>query len=140
MKNIPTIIHVVAAALIAPDGRVLVQKRAMHRHHGGLWEFPGGKLEAGEGRRTALSRELYEELSVGVGEEDLIYLASASIAGESHVIDLYTCRRWQGHPVSFDDEAIAWVAAEQLAKLAMPPLDVPLARRLAETLATSRGS
>ena len=121
---------VVAAALIASDGRILVHQRKFGGALGGLWEFPGGKVEPGENPDFALIRELEEELAIAVEPADLVYLAQATEPGNPHVILLYTCRRWSGEPVCLAGEAIAWVAPADLLNLAMPPLDVPLAREL----------
>ncbi len=130
MQNNPTTIPVVAAALIAPDGRILLHQRKLGGAMGGLWEFPGGKVEEGESPDSALVRELEEELGIAVAAADLDYLAQASEPGNPHVILLYTCRRWQGEPVCLAGEAIAWVARQDLQAHDMPPLDIPLAREL----------
>mgnify|MGYP000031044825 CR=1 FL=1 len=57
-------VQVVAAVIRAPDGRVLLAQRPQHKHQGGLWEFPGGKVEPGETEVVALQRELQEELGL----------------------------------------------------------------------------
>jgi len=134
VQNNPTTILVVAAALIAPDGRILVHQRKFGAALGGLWEFPGGKVETGENPDFALVRELAEELGVAVEAADLQFLAEASEPGNPHVILLYTCRRWQGEPACLAGEGIAWVWPDALPGLAMPPLDVPLAQQLIATL------
>ncbi|MEY4239383.1 MAG: hypothetical protein RL339_1984 [Pseudomonadota bacterium] len=123
-------VSVVAAALIAANGRILVHQRKAGADLGGLWEFPGGKVEPGETPDSALVRELAEELAIAVDAADLVYLAEASEPGNPHVILLYTCRRWQGEPACLVGEAIAWVTPADLLTLDMPPLDVPLAREL----------
>jgi 8-oxo-dGTP diphosphatase len=127
-------IPVVAAALIGADRRILVQQRRLGGALGGLWEFPGGKVEPGESPEAALSRELAEELGITVAAEDLVYLARASEPDNPHVILLYTCRRWAGDPLCLAGEAIVWTAADGLLALAMPTLDVPLARALIDLL------
>ena len=71
-------LEVVAAALIAPDGRILLQRRRADRQHGGLWEFPGGKLEAGETALHGLIRELDEELGVPLAAGDLVNIHSST--------------------------------------------------------------
>lgn len=132
MKNFPTVIPVVAAALIAPDGRVLMQQRRHGAQHGGLWEFPGGKVEAGEGLEQSLCRELAEELGIAVAPGGLAPLTFAAVPGEPVVLLLFICRTWQGEPQCLDGEAIDWFSPEALLELPMPPLDVPLARAVQE--------
>ncbi len=133
MKKIPTFIPVVAVALIRADRRVLMQQRRLTGAHGGLWEFPGGKIEDGESPESALIREIEEELGIELALDRLHPLSFASdprtISGgrEPYVILLYTCRNWHGEPRCLDGEAIGWFTPEELVNLAMPPLDVPLA-------------
>ena len=126
----------VAAALVRPDGRVLMQRRRVGGSHGGLWEFPGGKIDRGETPEQALVREIEEELGVAL---DPGWLMPLAFAGESHqpravraryFILLYMCRQWDGEPRCLDGEEIAWFAPDALTGLAMPPLDVPLAQAL----------
>ena len=140
MQEISTPVLVVAAALLAPEGRVLMQRRRLGGEHGGLWEFPGGKVEPGESPESALLREFAEELGVGLDSaaiEPLSFASDPSLPpsqGRRHVILLYTCRRWQGEPRCLEGEEIAWFAPESLAGLPMPPLDYPLARALVSAL------
>ena len=126
------IIWVVAAALINPDGKVLVQKRAVDRSMAGLWEFPGGKIEPNERPENALVRELDEELGIIVMPEDLTPLSFASAPlGEQHLLLLiYICRKWQGVPAALDAAAIQWCSINALQDLDMPPADVPLVKAL----------
>jgi len=138
VKKFPTVIPVVAAALIDRAGRVLMQRRRLGAEHGGLWEFPGGKVEPGESLADSLCREVAEELGVTLDPAALEPLSFAAGADQPHVILLYTCRSWQGEPQCLDGEAIGWFTADELDGLAMPPLDVPLARRLREHLATAK--
>ncbi len=135
VKNFPTVIPVVAIALIDASGRVLMQKRRRGADHGGLWEFPGGKVEPGETLGESLCREVLEELGLIVAPERIEPLSFAGGPDQPHVILLYTCREWQGEPRCLDGEAIGWFGPAQLDGLEMPPLDVPLARRLQEHLA-----
>ncbi len=127
----------VAVALIAADGRVLMQQRRRGAEHGGLWEFPGGKVEAGESLEESLCREIREELCLGLDPLNLEPLSFAALPGQPYVILLYTCRAWCGTPQCLDGEAIAWFEPEVIPELAMPPLDVPLARALIEHLKRS---
>jgi 8-oxo-dGTP diphosphatase len=130
LKEIPTIVPVVAVALIDPAGRVLMQQRRAGRAHAGLWEFPGGKVESGESLDLALCREIAEELGIALDPAALVPLSFAAATGNPHVVLLYTCRDWTGEPQCLDAAALGWFAAEALASLPLVPLDVPLARAL----------
>jgi 8-oxo-dGTP diphosphatase len=134
MKRIPTSIAVVAVALIDQNHRVLLQRRHACRQHGGLWEFPGGKLEAGETAVSALVREIDEELGIALTADELIRLDQAEDPENGIVITLYTCRSWAGEPRCLDAEAIEWFAPDKIANLALPPLDRPLAAALEQWL------
>ena len=132
MKKIPTIVPVVAAALIDPQGQVLMQLRRRGAEHGGLWEFPGGKVEPDESLEESLCREIREELAIELKPDALQPLSFAAAPGQPYVILLYTCRDWSGTPRCLDGEAIGWFAPAAVLDLPMPPLDVPLARALLE--------
>ncbi|WP_407938158.1 (deoxy)nucleoside triphosphate pyrophosphohydrolase [Novosphingobium malaysiense] len=132
---------VTAVALVRPDDRVLLQKRDFSAVHGGLWEFPGGKVEVGETPEDAAVRELEEELGIGISAEalDPVGFASSSALPSSTdqsrhqrtlVILLYACRLWQGEPQAREAEAVAWYRPETIARLSMPPLDYPLSEAL----------
>jgi 8-oxo-dGTP diphosphatase len=127
---------VVACALIDADNRVLVTQRPEGKQLAGLWEFPGGKLEAGERPEPALIRELAEELGITVKEDCLAPLTFASYAyPEFHLLmPLYICRRWQGTVVSGEGQALKWVRPGKLRELAMPPADEPLIPPLIDLL------
>ena len=127
---------VVACALIDADNRVLVTQRPEGKARAGLWEFPGGKLEAGERPEPALIRELHEELGITVKEACLAPLTFASYAyPEFHLLmPLYVCRRWEGQPASREAQALKWVRPGKLRELAMPPADEPLIPPLIDLL------
>jgi 8-oxo-dGTP diphosphatase len=136
-KN-PTAIAVVAAALINDSGQVLMQRRRADRMHGGLWEFPGGKVEPQETDPEALQREIEEELGLTLDRAAMVYLAEAADAGSGIVIRLYSCRNWRGEAAALDADALAWCDPGDLAGLAMPPLDVPLAAAVKELLEAAK--
>ena len=127
---------VVACALIDADNRVLVTQRPEGKALAGLWEFPGGKLEAGERPEPALIRELHEELGITVKEACLAPLTFASYAyPDFHLLmPLYVCRRWEGQPASREAQALKWVRPGKLRELAMPPADEPLIPPLIDLL------
>lgn len=119
---------VVAAALIDPDGRVLMAQRPQGKALAGLWEFPGGKVEPGERPEETLIRELREELGIAVKEPCLAPLTFASHAYETFhlLMPLYVCRRWEGFVVPCEGQSLKWVRPKDLARYPMPPADEPL--------------
>jgi 8-oxo-dGTP diphosphatase len=137
LEEFSTPLLVVAVAILDRDGRVLMQRRRQDAVHGGLWEFPGGKVEAGETAEMAALREIDEELGLSLDASELAPLTFASgraarpsDGSRGLVLLLYTCRRWQGEARCRAGEEIRWFAAEELRGLAMPPLDYPLADAL----------
>lgn len=123
---------VVAAALIDGRGRVLIAQRPADKSLGGLWEFPGGKVEPGEGLEIALARELREELDVQVETDAMAPFAFASHAyPDFHLLmPLYLVRSWAGEPRALEAQALAWVSPAELSQYPMPPADVPLVVQL----------
>jgi 8-oxo-dGTP diphosphatase len=119
---------VVAAAMVDGDGRVLVQQRPPGKAMAGLWEFPGGKVDAGETPEAALIRELAEELGVDVEAGCLAPATFASeMLGDRHMILLlYSLRKWRGIPRALHASALRWVRPIELHGLEMPPADRPL--------------
>ena len=130
------VLLVVAAALIDVDGRVLIAQRPPGKQLAGLWEFPGGKLEAAETPEAALIRELREELGVDVNEACLAPLAFASHSYEDFhlLMPLWACRRWNGFVMPREGQALKWVKAADLRSYPMPPADAPLIPPLQELL------
>jgi 8-oxo-dGTP diphosphatase len=122
------ILPVAAVALIDADGRLLVQQRPADKPMAGLWEFPGGKVEAGETPEAALIRELGEELGI---DTQAACLAPATFASEPLgdrylLLLLYVCRKWRGTPRPLEGGALRWVRPVELHALEMPPADRPL--------------
>ena len=123
---------VAACALIDSDGRVLLAQRPAGKSMEGLWEFPGGKVEADERPEETLIRELKEELNVTVSEPCLAPLTFAShIYPDFHLLmPLYVCRRWEGTVQPLEGQAVAWVKPNRLREYKMPPADEPLVAHL----------
>jgi 8-oxo-dGTP diphosphatase len=135
MPGLP-IILVAAVALFDRDGRVLIARRPEGKSMAGLWEFPGGKVEAGETPETALIRELREELAVDTVESCLAPFTFASHAyGDFHLLmPLYVCRKWQGSVTPVEGQTLKWVKPLQLKEYPMPPADKPLIAMLRDCL------
>jgi 8-oxo-dGTP diphosphatase len=125
--HLPTV-TVVAVALLDADGRILLGQRPAHKHLGGLWEFPGGKVEPGETPEAALIRELHEELGIDIRASCLAPLSFVSHSYETFhlLMPLYVCRQWRGKVTAKEGQALAWVPAHKLRDYPMPPADEPL--------------
>jgi 8-oxo-dGTP diphosphatase len=130
------LVLVAAVALVDADGRVLIAKRPDGKSMAGLWEFPGGKVEAGERPELALIRELREELDIDVTEACLAPLTFASHAYEGFhlLMPLYACRRWKGMVRSLEGQELKWVKPNRLRDYPMPPADLPLIPHLIDLL------
>jgi 8-oxo-dGTP diphosphatase len=126
------LVLVAACALIDIDGRVLLAQRPAGKPMAGLWEFPGGKIEAGERPEETLIRELKEELGIAVKEPCLAPLTFASHAyPDFHlVMPLFVCRRWEGTVTALEGQRLAWVRPNRLREYKMPPADEPLIAHL----------
>lgn len=123
-------ILVVAAALVDAEGRVLLQQRPEGKSMAGLWEFPGGKVEADETPQAALVRELDEELGIQTYESCLApvtFAAEPLGEGEDDLLMLlYVCRKWSGMPELRHAAAMRWVRPVEMFALPMPPADLPM--------------
>ncbi len=124
----PSIVLVAACALVDQDRRVLIAQRPEGKSMAGLWEFPGGKVEAGETPEETVIRELEEELGVTTRVACLAPLTFASHAYETFhlMMPLYICRKFDGSPQPREGQALKWVRPARLRDYPMPPADEPL--------------
>jgi len=131
-----TLLLVVACALVDADGRVLLAQRPLDKPMGGLWEFPGGKVEPGERPEDALIRELHEELGIDVTEACLAPLTFSSHSYEAFnlLMPLYVCRKWEGQVCGRENQEIAWVKPVRIRDYPMPEADMPLIAPLIDLL------
>ena len=129
--------HVVAAAVTDLEGRVLIAQRPPGKHLAGRWEFPGGKLNAGEDRRAGLARELREELGITLLPplRPLIRVRHTYDYGEV-LIDMWVARQYSGEPRGLEGQALRWCTGGELESVELLPADGPIvaALRLPEKL------
>jgi len=125
--GLPTVL-VSAVVLVDADGRVLLAQRPEGKSMAGLWEFPGGKVEAGETPEAALIREIGEELAIDTAESCLAPLSFVSHAYDDFqlLMLVYVCRKWKGTPQPVDGGELIWARAARLRDYEMPPADLPL--------------
>ncbi|WP_425594820.1 (deoxy)nucleoside triphosphate pyrophosphohydrolase [Qipengyuania aestuarii] len=139
MEKIPTWMPVVAVRLVDDRGRWLMHRRPPGKHHAGLWEFPGGKVEGGETPAEALVREVREELDIKIESMNLVpdtFAQEAVSEGRPPiVILLYTCASWSGEPRPLEGGKLGWFLPADAALLDRPPLDVALMSGLLEKIA-----
>ena len=130
------LVLVVACALIDPDDRILLAQRPEGKSMAGLWEFPGGKVDASETPEEALVRELKEELDIETKPACLAPLTFASHSYDDFhlLMPLYVCRRWWGMARPREQQALKWVRSKNLRDYPMPEADLPLIPVLQELL------
>lgn len=126
--NADCLLHVAVGVIRGADGNILITKRAKHAHQGGLWEFPGGKLEAGESVEHALRRELREEVGIQiVAAAPLIKIKHDY--GDRHVLlDVWNVADFSGLPRACEGQAMRWVAPERLNEFSFPAANLPIIR------------
>lgn len=107
-------IHVAAAVIRAVDGRILIARRPPDKHQGGLWEFPGGKVEAGESVQIALARELHEELGIRVTRAQPLIQVRHDYPDKQVLLDVWQVMEFQGEAHGAEGQPLAWVTAKGL--------------------------
>jgi mutator protein MutT len=120
----------VSAALIFRKGKLLITQRHAKSHLGGLWEFPGGKLEAGETFEQCLVREIREELGVAISVGELFEEVAHRYPEKSVHLKFFVCQLVTGEPQPLDCAAIKWVAKSELAGFEFPAADARLLEKL----------
>ena len=132
LNTAPDMFLVTVAVGILTDrfGRVLVTRRAPDAHQGGLWEFPGGKVEADETLLEALARELREELGVLVETTEAFLVLEHDYGDKRVRLDVHRVTRWSGEPRGLEGQPLAWQRPEQLRNWAFPVANLPILERL----------
>ncbi|MBB1517800.1 Nudix family hydrolase [Aquipseudomonas guryensis] len=119
-------VHVAAAVIRGADARVLIAKRAADQHQGGLWEFPGGKVEEGEAVEAALSRELQEELGIRVETARPLIQVQHDYPDKQVLLDVWEVSAFTGEPHGAEGQPLAWVSARELLDYEFPAANQPI--------------
>ena len=116
------LVHVAVGVILGADRRILIAKRADHLHQGGLWEFPGGKVEAGESLQDALARELHEELGITIDKQACKPLLEIRhrYSDKSVFLDVWWVKAFSGEPHGKEGQPLKWVDADALQGYAFP--------------------
>lgn len=123
-------IHVAVAVITAPDGKILLTRRARNKHQGGLWEFPGGKCEAGESVNTALQREIREELAIDISASEPLIRIPYQYPDLHVVLDVFRVTAFDGEPRGAEGQPMQWVTPEQLDHIPLPAANRPIVRAI----------
>lgn len=124
-------VHVAIGVLIdPPTGAVLVARRPEHTHQGGFWEFPGGKVEAGETVSAALRRELREELGIELDSAEPLLQVSHAYPDKTVLLDVWRVNAYQGEPYGQEGQPLAWLKPENMIESSFPAADAPIIERL----------
>ena len=119
-------VHVAAAVIRSNDGRILIARRADSQHQGGLWEFPGGKVEAGEAVEIALARELNEELGIVVTQARPLIKVRHDYPDKQVLLDVWEVDGFTGEPHGAEGQPLAWVSARELSQYDFPEANQPI--------------
>lgn len=129
-------VHVAVGVVIDAQGQVLITKRALDVHQGGLWEFPGGKVESGESLEQALFRELKEELGIEVSSSSSLIEIRHEYSDKSVFLDVCLIREFRGEAKGVEGQPLLWVAIERLGNYDFPAANEPIIKAI-EILANS---
>ncbi|MGY4492535.1 Nudix family hydrolase [Pseudomonas sp. TE3610] len=121
-------IHVAAAVIRGADNRILIARRADTQHQGGLWEFPGGKVEEGESVRVALARELAEELAITVTAARPLIKVQHDYPDKQVLLDVWEVSAFTGEPHGAEGQPLAWVTARELPNYEFPEANRPIVK------------
>jgi 8-oxo-dGTP diphosphatase len=128
-------VHVAVGVVIDADDRILVARRPQHLHQGGLWEFPGGKVEPGEAVVEALRRELHEELAIEVLAATPLLTVQHDYGDKAVLLDVWCVREFRGEPDGREGQPWRWVDGGALRELAFPAANGPIITAIEALLA-----
>lgn len=131
------LIHVAAGVIVSASGQILLARRPESAHQGGLWEFPGGKVEAGESVEVALGRELQEELAIGVSACAPLLEVRHDYPDKSVLLDVWLVTAFSGEPHGNEGQPVRWVDVAALNDYAFPAANAPIVAAVIEYFAAA---
>lgn len=129
-------VRVAVGVILDANCNVLIARRALHTHQGGLWEFPGGKVEMGESPMDALTRELREELGIVVGRTSALLEVCHDYGDKTVLLDVHVVWEFGGEAVGLEDQPLVWVAPQELSQYTFPAANLPIVTAVVQLLAT----
>jgi 8-oxo-dGTP diphosphatase len=133
-------VHVAVGVVCDAQDRILIAQRPPHVHQGGLWEFPGGKVEPGESVQQALARELAEELAIAIGASQPLLQVEHDYGDKAVLLDVWWVREFAGDPHGREGQPWQWVSAGELDALPFPAANRPIITAIARQLHSRGGS
>jgi 8-oxo-dGTP diphosphatase len=133
-----TPVHVAVGVILDSQGRVLITRRASQAHQGDLWEFPGGKVEAGESLCAALTRELREELGIAIGRTSALLEVHHDYGDKAVLLDVHVVWEYSGEARPLERQPMAWVAPPDLEHYTFPAANLPIVAALQKILTQAR--
>jgi 8-oxo-dGTP diphosphatase len=121
-----TLVHVAVGVILDGADNILLTRRAVDSHQGGLWEFPGGKVEEGESLRSALARELREELGIEIGATHPLLEVRHDYGDKRVLLDVHVIRDFSGDAEGLEGQPLAWVPVDELARYEFPAANEPI--------------
>lgn len=120
------VVHVAVGVILDSEANILLTRRAEDAHQGGLWEFPGGKVERGESLHQALARELAEELGIQIGGTEPLVEVRHDYGDKHVLLDVHVIREFDGEARALEQQPMAWVSVDQLARYEFPAANKPI--------------
>ncbi|MFO7602302.1 MAG: Nudix family hydrolase [Gammaproteobacteria bacterium] len=130
MNTAPALMHVVVGVIKNAQHKILISKRPAHVHQGGLWEFPGGKVEPGETPQQALRRELHEECGIDVAAAHTLGSIRHDYADRTVLLEVYVVETFSAEPRGREGQPLRWVHAEHLRRYAFPAANLEIIKML----------
>ena len=122
----PQVVHVAVGVIIGEQGQIFIAKRPDHVHQGGLWEFPGGKLDGGETVQQALTRELFEELGIHAEDFSPLLEVRHDYPDKSVLLDVWMVTEFSGTAHGKEGQVVAWVPVAELQDYTFPQANLAI--------------